>query len=410
MNSHTKSLRLYLYLYTVAILTTVTLRTVSLTSFFNFETAYYSNSTLISVANAVLVAFLVLCLSYIFAGSRRSLVASFSSPATYVPTGISATSLIFLMQRLLKANSDKTVATVTTVCAALALLSAVHFFLNAFLAEERTRLRAGFAIATVMFLCSYAAYIYFGSALPFNAPNKIVDEMAYLFCALFFLYEARISLGRSIWHGYIAFGLISGILSAYSSIPALITYFAKGKSVSTSPEESLMTLALFIFISLRLVLVLSLRDAGESRAISAMESYAQNRQKIVSDAERIRPEVYAVQMTFDDLVREEGEDEIHLLGEDKDDSEEAVIEDEAITAEEAPLQIGEELTPHSEHVEEQITKEQPYGDEDQISMEIIELAPRQSPEEEAPLDESKEEKPSDEKEERETNDEKDTGN
>ena len=365
MNSHTKSLRLYLYLYFVAVITCATLRTVSLISFFDFTLQYYDSSALISVTNGVAVVIILLCASYIFAGSRKPLNASFSSPATYVPTGIVATSMIFVLQELLRARADRIVSGIATITAVLGCLSVIHFFLNAFMTEERTRLRAGVAIATVAFLSAYAAFIYFSSPLPFNSPNKVLDEMAYLFCALFFLYEARISLGRSIWHGYVAFGLVSGIIASYSAIPTIITYFVTGNCVSLSIEESLLTLCLFIFITMRLILTLSLTDAGESKAIKAMEIYAERRQKIVSDAERIRPEIYAVQMTFDDLVREEGEDQIHLLGED----EEQRREDEPI--EDAPKY---EDGPHKESSEpqEQIA---PDDEEEQISMDIIEMEP-----------------------------------
>ena len=245
MNSHTKSLKLYLYLFLVALASTVTLRTVALLYFFEAESYYFSSGTLISVANALTVALSLLCASYLFTGSTVRLRASFTSPATYVPTGLTATSLVFMLRRLV-VPTDPRVDLLSLLAALLAMVSVVHFFLNAFLTEERTRLRAGFAIGTVMFLSLYSAIIYFNTALPYNAPAKLVDEMAYLFSALFFLYEARISLGRSKWRGYIAFGLVAGILTAYSSIPSLILYFVDGVTPSLSVEESVLTLSLFM--------------------------------------------------------------------------------------------------------------------------------------------------------------------
>ena len=61
-----------------------------------------------------------------------------------------------------------------------------------------------------------------------NSPNKLISQMAFLLAALFFLYEARISLGREKWRGYCIFGLAALAANAYSAVPAVILYFAKG--------------------------------------------------------------------------------------------------------------------------------------------------------------------------------------
>ena len=81
--------------------------------------------------------------------------------------------------------------------------------------------------------------------------NKLIDEMAYLSVAVFFLYETRLSLGRERWRGYIAFGFISALLCAYSSIPSLIYYFVKRNAISMSLYETALTLTLFVFITTR---------------------------------------------------------------------------------------------------------------------------------------------------------------
>ena len=384
MNSHAKGLRLYLYLYLIALLSTCTMRTLALLLFYDEASYYFTSKTLINISNAVLVASAFLCLTYIFTGTRVRLKASFSTPATYVPTGLIATALLFMLRYLLLPKSSETATALSLFCAVLAVISAIHFFLNSFISEERTPLRSGFAVGTVIFLSAYAALIYFDITLPYNAPAKLADEMAYLFCAIFFLYEARISLGRSLWHLYIAFGLIAGILTAYSAIPSLALYLAEGTVPSLCIEETVLTLSLFIFITFRLLLVLSLRDAGEPKAITAMAGYAENRQRLIDDAERLRPEVYAVQMTIDDLLREEGEDGLHLLGEDAPEGEAG----ESPAEPESGAEVGEEQTADAGASDEEnaISTEDSEGAEDtdstaesaevtdnQIGMDIIDL-------------------------------------
>ena len=164
-----------------------------------------------------------------------------------------------------------------TALVVLGIFAIVHFIMTAILTEASSALRAGLGLCAVSFLALYAAYLYFSAELPINSPNKIVDQMAYLFAAVFILYEVRISLGREIWGAYVTFGLISALLTAYSAIPSLICYFAKGQTVSNSIYETALTLALFIFILARLALALRLPKDKESEFIARLKESADGR-------------------------------------------------------------------------------------------------------------------------------------
>ena len=130
-------------------------------------------------------------------------------------------------------------------------------------------------------------YLYFSTALPINSPNKMLDQMAYLLAAVFFLYETRLSFGREKWRPYIAFGFIAATVCAYSSIPSIILYISNGETVSNTIYESTLTLALFIFIISRIILTAGLIEAKSSPTVSAIAKAAHLRQNEINPISEI---------------------------------------------------------------------------------------------------------------------------
>lgn len=288
MNSTNTRRTVFLPVLLVAIAATVILRTVALLTSYDFSTNYFGAKTLITVANSLVAGFCVLFFTVIFTVRKdERLIASFSTPATYVPVGILSSAFIFAVFKLALGLVNRTseafkvqgkhMLLAETALVVLGIFAIVHFIMTAILTEASSALRAGLGLCAVSFLALYAAYLYFSAELPINSPNKIVDQMAYLFAAVFILYEVRISLGREIWGAYVTFGLISALLTAYSAIPSLICYFAKGQTVSNSIYETALTLALFIFILARLALALGLPKDKESEFIARLKESADGR-------------------------------------------------------------------------------------------------------------------------------------
>ena len=177
--------------------------------------------------------------------------------------------------------------------------------------------------------------------------------MAYLFCAMFFLFEARISLGRQKWNIYAAFGLAASALCLYSSLPSLITYFIKGELVSASLEENLLTLSLFIFITTRLAVTAMLPEDKETFSIKALRTAAeQRRSEIKSDD---RAESTDDQLAFDLPTLDIGFDAT------AENSEEEVL-----------AHLAEQMADPDEYVEEQISRTEPQESEAQPDEEDIE--------------------------------------
>ena len=175
------------------------------------------------------------------------------------------------------------------------MLSIVYLVLNTVFVRTVSIRRASFGLAIIVFLALYLSYIYFDSRAPINSPVKIVDQLAFAFSAVFFLYEIRLSLGREKWKSYIIFGFIAAALSAYSAIPAIIVYFTLNRIIATSIYESILTLTIFIFIAFKLILIDRLTDAGESSFVIKLKKAAKEREeqlnpKVESAEEKIEAE------------------------------------------------------------------------------------------------------------------------
>lgn len=314
MNKNSKRLGLYVLLMTTFIISSVTLRTIACMTDLDYESGYFDNGTLMLVSGIVAAVGVVAMLS--LAGTLKpvSLKASFSTPSTFVPTGAVAISLVSLSIALLTSSNfisfsptrvmDTPYEVLCLISAIFALLSVAHFFFNAFLTDRHTQLRAYFALGTIVFLALFASMLYFDTSRALNSPTKLVDQMAMLFAAIFFLYEARISLGREMWRAYSGFGLAAALLLAYAAIPEVIVYLVRGKTIALHIEGSVLTLALFIFVFSRLCLTMTLHEEGESREVSILREFAQAREAELRDEEHLRGKD-DIQLTIDDLFGEQ---------------------------------------------------------------------------------------------------------
>ena len=280
---------------------------------YNPRIGYFDGKGLINAASIIAVCGSILLFTYAFVGNKKEkLIATFTTPETYIPSVIIITALIFFATKtygrigyfdfsipkgaapaeiLAQITSNLSIY-VSAALVPLALLSAVYFILNTTVAQRYSVARAAFGICTVLFLALYASFLYFDTTLAINAPNKIVDQMAFIFSALFFLYEIRISLARECWHLYITFGFIAAALCAYSSIPSIILFFARGVVISHSIEENVLTLCIFIFIASRLVLASKLGADEKSEFVSAMRERAAERNRYITEKEDIERRAY----------------------------------------------------------------------------------------------------------------------
>jgi hypothetical protein len=358
---NTNSKRLGLYIAIMLVLTTVAtaLRSAACILHLDYASGFFDDKTLISIANAIITFTVIGAFSYMFSAARIKLRASFATSATYVPTGVLGVATAFLGAKILshvastsrypllsaETFSLKTPATLVGILAGiLAFLSIAHHFLNAFITEGKAEIRAYFASATVTFLALYSMLIYLDTSLSIGDPAKLLRLTAFLLSALFFLYEARISLGREMWRIYTAFGLSAAALCAYTSIPAIITYFAKDILISSlskrslaSIEEYLLLLAIFIFIVARLCVTATLREEKENAYINVLSTYAKEREGKVRESYKRFQKIFASkQLSIFDLYGgeipaepdEDEEFEVEII--EEEENKEPTISDEVI--------------------------------------------------------------------------------
>lgn len=380
--------RVYFPILLATILISVILRTAALFANFNSQTGFFEKKALINIASLFIVSGCIFMFSYAFSGSKnQKLIADFSAPASYVPTGALCVAMMFFavlttvqstktnfsiiefmstpgatFKLLTKYISLNMSAFLLSLMAPLAIISIGYFILTACVLRRSSAMRAFFGTANVLFLAFYTSYLYFDtSTLARNAPNKIIDQMAFLFAALFFLYEIRISLGREKWNLYIAFGFIAAALTAYSSIPSLLFYFINESTISNNIQENVLSFALFVFILSRIILAAFLKEDKECESIAPMKEYFLGRCEHIRAKEEAAKKAYielyselnsqeteedAIQMTFDetiDSIKGSGREyaEAELLIEQPYESENGA--DYEILSEEAPEFIQESI-------------------------------------------------------------------
>ena len=394
MNTNSKRLRIYLAIMMVLTAAATTLRSIACVIHLDYTSGFFTDKSLLTVANVIITATAIGMFSYLFVAERINLLASFSTGATYVTTGVLGVATAFLGTSIISfvsiasryssrqssiISADKYLPIVGVICAALAFASIAHHFFNAFITESRAEIRAYFALASISFLGLYAMLIYLDPTLAIGESTKILRLIAFLLSALFFLYEARISIGREMWRVYTAFGLAAASLTAYASIPAIITYFINGELVSyatgrslVSLEEYMLLLALCIFITARLFITAGLREDIENKFIKTFKAYAGEREREIAESSARYNEIFASkQLSIFDLYG----------GEIYTD------EEECETTEVAPVSEPESTEPtiSDDAIYESIFGEMPPKEE------IPEEAPIEEPAEEIPDDRDPEE-------------------
>ena len=278
-------------LYTIALLlltsAAVTLRTVAHFLEYNDITKHFNDKTLFTISAWLIVGGVLLCSSFFLTAREKiDLASSSNTPLTYIPSGIVTVALVFMgfnsmsEIRELSSTTFSLLRYLSIATSLFAFVAAVFFFFNVLNLKRESIYKSILCICVVIFLSVYATFIYFNKQnSPTNAPSKIIDQMAYLFSAVFFVYETRITLGRALWKPYIIFGLIASSLCAYSSIPSIILYIARGDIISLSITESILTFTLFIFAISRVWLTKKLPAMERCNTATLVTNHAEAREE-----------------------------------------------------------------------------------------------------------------------------------
>ena len=355
MNSGSNKLQKYLPVLAVVTPIAIVLRTIACLLNFSFESHYFTQKPVFYAANYLVVAAVIFFLSYpIFTKSTKSYIASFSTPATYVPAGICGAAVLFFGVNLITAKQPPKsalnaaiVGPLQTAVGIIAVVAVSYFILNAFITSPPSVLRSAAGCISVLTVSLYAAYLYFDTTLPMNAPNKIVDQTAFLSCALFLLYETRISLGRGKWRLYPAFGLISALLCAYSSVPALIVYIVRSELISRSLYENIFIFSMGLFVTFRLILAAFAREDKGSPFVLAAKDAAEKRQAMIDEIESSKTMNYLE--LIDAISGESGDfDENNIESYEQIEEEQPEADESSEAYDESPTEEEENLEPTQE--------------------------------------------------------------
>lgn len=300
------------YIITLLItgISAIVLRINALLTAFDNLTLQFTDKTLITIAGVIIAAAVLGFAAYVFIGDKeRSLIARSGNAATYIPAGIVSTALMFMAVERFTDTGDfysvPLLGWLSVISAILAILSVGAFFLSVFIEKNDNLYKAAFSLCIIFFLALYAAYLFFNKEIhPTNSPNKLVDQMAYLFSALFFLFETRIYLGRAKWRLYVASGFVATLLSAYSAIPSLIVYFTNGYTVSDSIIESVLTLTLSVYICSRVLQTRGLSSEEECSAAKSIAALALSREEEIEEHRKLSRAQESVNMEENQVAKD----------------------------------------------------------------------------------------------------------
>ena len=296
MTIKNRAIRIYLTVLALATLAASGLRAAALVKDFDFASGHFDGKSLITAASLLTVASAIVMITYVFfADKSKGYVAQFSTPLTYVPAGAVCAATVFFLLNIKEAIPKLSeVSKGTPITEILLLLvfylafpTIIYFILNSVSSERASNARAVSGIATVICFALYTSYLYFDTALTINNPNKIIDEMAFLLAALFFLYETRISISRESWNLYFVTGAIASSVGLYSSVPAIIATVIRDKAISESLEENVLILTVAVFIFARLILSATYNEDKRSDTITMLRDAALEREAFICEREEI---------------------------------------------------------------------------------------------------------------------------
>ncbi len=221
---------------------------------------YFTASVLPEVSVWLLLALSLFALTYpLFNRDISVRPVLLEHPANIFPTGLLAFVQVVFSVDLLTRFFAPPIARQTPLLRPLMLLTALcglcaaaYYVCCMFIKRDTSELRAWFGLAAALFGGLYAVLLYFDHTLPLNADCKITSQVTYLAMSLYMLFDVRMSLGRPKYAWQISFGLITAALTAYASLPSLITYLVQGDIMDYDLYETIYTFVFLLFLCARL--------------------------------------------------------------------------------------------------------------------------------------------------------------
>ncbi|MCQ2413524.1 MAG: hypothetical protein MJ082_01840 [Clostridia bacterium] len=134
-------------------------------------------------------------------------------------------------------------------------------------------------LSAPMYFALYAGFLYLSKDFSLSSPIKILSEFAAGFCALFFLAELRLSLGKLQRRFYLAMCMITAAFSLFIGGGVICAYFCHGDLMAVSLEEAFLNLAVGIFAVCRFLSVLYASEIRTSPIVEALLAAEDNEEE-----------------------------------------------------------------------------------------------------------------------------------
>ncbi len=190
---------------------------------------------------------------------------------------------------------------ICTICFALL---GVFFCLNNTLSPDEDKDKRLLLGLSLPLMCiAQILYFYFETGSQINNPNKLLDQFAFGFTALFFLYQLRMLFGKPRYAAECTFGFIAMVFTAAASIPSMIYTLWHGEFLYTNAAHDVLMLAFFLYTAIRMVRILMAESTEGSTLLKLLEE-AENPAEALAKHEIVEQLHDEVQITFDDEIME----------------------------------------------------------------------------------------------------------
>ncbi len=194
------------------------------------------------------------------------------------------------------------------ICTLCFALLGVFFCLNNTLSpdsEKDKRLLLGLSLP--LMCIAQILYFYFETSTQINNPNKLLDQFAFGFTALFFLYELRALFDKPRYAAECTFGFIAMVFTATASIPSFVYSFWHGDFLYDNAAHDVLMLAIFLYTVIRMIRVLTAESVADSTLLKLLEE-AENPAEALAKHEIVEELQREVQLTFDDEMAQSAEE------------------------------------------------------------------------------------------------------
>ncbi len=311
---------------------------------FDFESGYYGYGAILPqvLHYLLLAAVLFFLVSGLYLRKKihirevRRGVLFYSSNAL-LGAALAAFSLFYIPFFFTDVLAVRTVRLLLLFSVCLALLGVFYCLHNCLTPTENADKRLLLGLSIPLMCVLQVLYEYFETTVQINNPNKLLDQFAFAFVALYLLAELRTLFGEPRYAAQCTLGMIAFVFTTTASVPSIVYTFLYSKLLYPNAAHDVLMLSFSVYIGVRLVRTLTAEGRADD-TLSRLLEEAENPAEAFS--RRAAPQnddddLDEAQITFDftgALADEEVVTNTPTVNEQGAFSLEALITEESLTA------------------------------------------------------------------------------